>query len=381
MVKKQATKNTQRVQKKGAHVSAPTPTTKGSISPPRKLLDQDDNSPEVKSQQQLLDVFNAAFGEVLTSKEFPVLLQEVKQALFNRDFEKAFSKEAYLDAYAARWSPTRALCYTFVLIGISDFIREICVEVNTVAQNPDGESKVPEQPKPQLELTMFSVGGGAAEMAALAAYLQWAKGLSGKAVLMDSAPWQAIVRKLALGLTTPPPISKYASEAAKAANSALITTSLITSTFTQQDVLGLDATQISQFIGTKPLLITLLFTLNELYTSGGITKTTTFLVNLAAVVPKGSLLLVVDSPGSYSEAAVGKESKKYPMQWLLDHTLLKKIGIEHLTPCRWERVLSDDSVWFRLPESLHYPIALENMRYQIHLYRAVQRIEQNGSNE
>ena len=36
----------------------------------------------------------------------------------------------------------------------------------------------------------------------------------------------------------------------------------------------------------------------------------------------------------------------------------------------WEKLESADSVWFRLAEGLRYPIPLENMRYQMHLYRA-----------
>ena len=36
----------------------------------------------------------------------------------------------------------------------------------------------------------------------------------------------------------------------------------------------------------------------------------------------------------------------------------------------WEKLESADSVWFRLAEGLRYPIQLENMRYQMHLYRA-----------
>ncbi|KAK6696965.1 hypothetical protein SNK05_013628 [Fusarium graminearum] len=109
----------------------------------------------------------------------------------------------------------------------------------------------------------------------------------------------------------------------------------------------------------------MLFTLNELYTTAGIGKTTKFLKNLGQVLAPDSLVLVVDSPGSYSEAALGKEKKKYPMQWLLDHTL-----IETETPgYSWEKLQSDDSTWFRLSEDLSYPIALEDMRYQMHLYR------------
>jgi 25S rRNA (uracil2843-N3)-methyltransferase len=91
---------------------------------------------------------------------------------------------------------------------------------------------------------------------------------------------------------------------------------------------------------------------------------------MTAAVKPGSLLLVMDSPGSYSETIVGNEAKKYPMQWLLDHTLLEtqKLGANESIP-QWEKLISEDSKWFRIAETLHYPIPLENMRYQIHLYR------------
>ena len=55
------------------------------------------------------------------------------------------------------------------------------------------------------------------------------------------------------------------------------------------------------------------------------------------------------------------------MKWLVDHVLLGE-G-EGKDGAEWEKIVEDDSRWFRLPEGLSYPIALENMRYQIHLYR------------
>ncbi|KAI0007944.1 hypothetical protein F4779DRAFT_619148, partial [Xylariaceae sp. FL0662B] len=185
--------------------------------------------------------------------------------------------------------------------------------------------------------------------------------------------WQGAVEKLQASVTTAPALSKYASAAARAANAALVAPATRLSTaFIQQDALQLDREELSGLLGRRPLLVTLLFTLNELYTSGGVGRTTALLRNVSAAVPHRSLLLVVDSPGSYSEAAVGKEARRYPMQWLLDHTLLQA---DRLPPecCRWDKLESHDSVWFRLLEGLRYPIALENMRYQMHLYRACAR--------
>ncbi|KAK1980771.1 hypothetical protein LZ30DRAFT_594098 [Colletotrichum cereale] len=403
-------------------------------------------------QQRLLSTFNAAYNPVLTSRTLGDVLQEVKAALYARDFDAAFARarpEA-LDAYAARWSPTRALGYAAVFLGIEEYLRELEAEADDSveagveakaeatgdAQQDDvpssgdqaaGATGTPEEdgpsadaaaardqvvpapaaegehaalpppaetegagptapadpatadtPGPSTRLTrsvrMLSIGGGAAEIAAFAAYLSQqpsSRSLGGALALLDSAPWADAIDKLHDALTTPPPLSQYANAAARAANVAIIEPGRLTSSFTQQDVLAMTRNQLSQKLGDGPLLVTLLFTLNELYTTAGIGKTTAFLLDLTATVPLGSLLLVVDSPGSYSEAAVGKESKKYPMQWLMDHTLVTKPEKEGVVEgCRWEKLESHDSVWFRLADSLKYPIPLENMRYQMHLYRA-----------
>ncbi|KAK1967410.1 hypothetical protein LY78DRAFT_576444 [Colletotrichum sublineola] len=365
-----------------AKEAAPTPTAESnSIS---ALL-------PAPFQQRVLSTFNAAYNTVLTSRALGELLQEVKAALYARDFDAAFARarpEA-LDAYAARWSPTRALGYAAVFLGIEQYLRELeAIELepkaeaeagpkadDSVQAGPEAKAEATADPSTQItrSIRTLSIGGGAAEIAAFAAFLsqQPSRSLGGTVTLLDSAPWADVVAKLHDALTTPPPLSQYANAAAKAANVAIIEPDRLTSSFTQQDVLSMTRDQLSQKLGDGPLLVTLLFTLNELYTTAGIGKTTAFLLDLTATVPLGSLLLVVDSPGSYSEAAVGKESKKYPMQWLMDHTLVTKPEKEGVAEgCRWEKLESHDSVWFRLADSLKYPIPLENMRYQMHLYRA-----------
>ncbi|WQF88406.1 Putative SAM-dependent methyltransferase [Colletotrichum destructivum] len=449
--------------KKQAKEEAPTPTAESNAV--SALL-------PMPLQQRVLSTFNAAYNPVLTSRDLGDVLQRVKAALYARDFDAAFARATpeALDAYAARWSPTRALGYAAVLLGIAEYLEELEVElevkveagaeaeateartagdkVETTAEGTAGDvhqDAVPpssqtqavgtagpsggdgpsveaaaavvaddDQPAPapaavgedvtppppaEIETTaapaaapstaprksirMLSVGGGAAEIAAFAAYLseQPSRSLGGTVALLDSAPWDDAVAKLHAALTTPPPLSQYANAAARAANVAIVEPGRLTSSFTQQNVLAMTRDQLSRCLrggdgdghgnGGVPVLVTLLFTLNELYTTAGIGKTTAFLLDLTATVPLGSLLLVVDSPGSYSETAVGKESKKYPMQWLMDHALVTKPEKEGIVEgCRWEKLESHDSVWFRLADSLKYPIPLENMRYQMHLYRA-----------
>ncbi|KAG7054693.1 DUF3115 domain-containing protein [Colletotrichum scovillei] len=390
-------------------------------------------------QQRLLASFASAFQPVLASPAFATILQEVKAALYARDFDAAFTsaKPESLDAYAARWSPTRALAYAVVLLGIAEHLEGLEIQVKKaedeagaegaeVAEVSEGlqklivEDKTGDAPRDQnsssppstddqeippaaeddavtppppasepsettttvtprttttqikKEINILSIGGGAAELAALAAYLsQQPAYLKGTITCLDAAPWAPVVSKLHAALTVPPPASRYANEAQATAAALVEPAARLSSSFSHLDALAMSRDQLSQTMGKEALLITLLFTLNELYTAAGIGKTTAFLLNLTATVPLGSLLLVVDSPGSYSEAAVGKESKKYPMQWLMDHTLVNKPQKDGVFPgCRWEKVESNDSVWFRLAESLNYPIPLENMRYQMHLYRA-----------
>jgi len=377
--------------------------------------DEDEDGPINRKQQQLvLNLFKNTFSDVLTSDNFQGTLQAVKQALYGREFAKAFGDPEYLAVYAARWSPTRALCYATVFRGIQQHLREILVSTpgddqkQTQDQDQTQESEQPEQESsPALAadiLNVLSIGGGAAEIVAFGAFLSQFQSKArrssaessstpvqqpaGSITLLDSGPWADVVSQLQTTLTTAPPVSKYASAAVREAEAVpMVHPSRLTSRFIQQDAFSLGREGLGKLINPqntkKPLLVTLLFTLNELFTAGGIGKTTRFLLDLTSVVPPGTLLLVVDSPGSYSEATLGKEAKKYPMQWLLDR-IMSGTEVDPVEGIRWARLESRDSVWFRLGNSssgseeneesniggLDYPIPLENMRYQMHLYKA-----------
>ncbi|RCI12761.1 hypothetical protein L249_1046 [Ophiocordyceps polyrhachis-furcata BCC 54312] len=298
-------------------------------------------------QQPLLDVFSSALADVLSSDAFPSLVRDIKRALFDRDFAAAFSDERRLEAYAARWSPTRALCYAAALLAVAPRLQHD-------DHDDDGAKSI----------RMLCVGGCAAELAAAAAY---ARGTSScvALTLVDAAPWTRVIDLIHHRLCVAPELSKHASVAAVAANAPFVGASSLSVAFSRHNALDLSCDGLADIVGPHPLLVTMLFTLNEMYADGGLAKTTVFLRNLGEVLPTMSLLLVMDSPGSYSEAAVGKDRRRYPMQWLLDHTLLDTKAQD----CRWEKLDSHDSLWFRLPEALSYPIQLEDMRYQMHLYR------------
>lgn len=454
-----------------------------------------------RHQQRLLDIFRDSFRTSLEDSDtFTTVLQEIKQALYERDFGRAFGEPRNLEVYAARWSPTRALCYARIFEEIRDELEVMMAGAggddlssgddgedfsgrgeddaddekeeadvseasakqeddlaeqaanlditNSEQQEQDDEDINPPHRTHGSRLPVLAIGGGAAELVAFASHMssQNSPHQAGHITLLDVGPWGDVVQTLHTHATTTPVLSKYANAAAKAANAPLVAPrERLSSRFVRHDILetGSSAAEMEALlcevvvVGSsqpseeqseeqseeeqhpeispqqqpQPLLITLLFTLNELYTTSGIGKTTRFLRSLTAAAPPGTLLLVVDSPGSYSEASVGKEGakKKYPMQWLLDHTLLHSSKESDAAKQRraekaraaagdgaeeepkqkqdeqeqtqqveqqgvtWEKVgeHSHESMWFRMPEGLRYPIALENMRYQMHLYRAV----------
>ncbi|KAK3994706.1 hypothetical protein QBC44DRAFT_38827 [Cladorrhinum sp. PSN332] len=352
-----------------------------------------------KHNQELLNIFRNTYYELLTSSDFTPKLQAVKQALFERDFAKAFGDQENLEVYAARWSPTRALCYASVFAGIRDQLEAISTPLPpitiTISEKEDDTPKNEGKPDEQEQhthhhhLPVLAIGGCAAELVAFGSLLSahLPSTTSGSITLLDSGPWGQVITSLAEAITAPPPVSKYASAAVKARGpgNALIhpPSRLVSSKFVQQDVLTLGSEGLSQTMSSEnhPSLITLLFTLNELFTAGGIGRTTKFLMDLTSVVPFGSLLLVVDSPGSYSETTVGKEAKRYPMQWLLDRIILGTQR-EPVAGRRWKKLESHDAIWFRLDQKeLDYPIPLENMRYQMHLYKVQDASLPEGDDE
>jgi 25S rRNA (uracil2843-N3)-methyltransferase len=359
-------------------------------------------------QQEILNIYKHTFSGLTEGGIEPLklLLQGVKQALYERDFERAFGRQDYLEAYAFRWSPSRALCYLSILVDLQDHLSESFL-FRSITHNK--HSSTDSTSKDKVTLSIFSpashvvsLGGGAAEVVAFGGLLRYLMQNSMKAVqdteessvagvieamtisdnppstkigilLLDTAAWGDVIYKLSSTLTTPPPLSKYASASARASNAPLLTAGVLNPTFQQNNLLTMNKSSLESALGQQPLLITLLFTLNELYTTS-ITATTAFLLNLTGATVTGTILLVVDSPGSYSEATVGKDKKKYPMQWLMDRTLLgdhkdRGKGKGDEDGPEWEKLMGDESRWFRMPEELKYPISLENMRYQIHLFR------------
>ncbi|KAJ5135493.1 Protein of unknown function DUF3115 [Penicillium bovifimosum] len=376
-------------------------------------------------QQLLLDVFKTALLGEPAAKSEPVndetntaesqseekkeeqldiktLIQTLKGLLYNRDFDSAFAEanEDLLRAYALRWSASRSLGYAGLLKGILTWMRE--EEGNTrgraKSQNPCTR--------------VVSIGGGAgAEIAALAAAwrdmtptgqsveeqlgnvsledagTQGEKSTEGGALsapslsvmAVDIGNWSNVVDRLSRTITSAnvpfPSTTKYRPPLL----SEKVASETFSVAFRRADVLTISEDDLKEVLvgpSSSPftsILVPIMFTLNELF-STSMPKTTGFLLRMTEMLPAGAVLLVVDSPGSYSTLKLGKgpdgepQERNYPMKFLLDHTLL------NVAKGKWECVNTQDSRWWRrdaprLRYEIGEGVSLEDMRFQMHVYR------------
>ncbi|KAM0714280.1 hypothetical protein Q7P37_010067 [Cladosporium fusiforme] len=356
----------------------------------------------VDLEQRMLEVFRATFS---ASNDFEALkptLQTIKGALLRRDYDTAFGKDDHLEAYAIRWSPSCALGYAQLLAWIcASRVGDPCIK------------QLVESANNQRAANVVCFGGGAAELMAFSGLLRYLRSLEAagrpsapttevsdsleamsisapNAVepllhlnLLDMADWASVLSKLDHGLNTPPQLSKYASAAARATNASFLLPGTVKHDFTRADVLNCSTEDLRAAIGSAPALLTLMSTLNELYMAS-MPRTTAFLQRITEAAPRGSLLLVVDTPGAYSEIAIGnsdegEEKRKYPMSRLLDYALLpnptkkpsRNDSDNDQPKPAWEKVIEEASMLYKLEQGLKYAASLENMRFQVHLFRRV----------
>ncbi|KAL2869314.1 25S rRNA (uracil2843-N3)-methyltransferase [Aspergillus lucknowensis] len=373
------------------------------IGPPQDTEDTDDTAEESKS-------------------DIKALIQTLKSHLYKRDFESAFAdaSEELLRAYALRWSAARALGYAGLF---KSLLRLLIQDQGCVSDG--GSTGLTASPK---KSHIVCIGGGAgAEIVALAAAWRDLMGeLSGLSDVLgavsldtgrngqgkgsmdgldqeearsqssssracpsllitavDIGDWSTVVRQLSSTLLSPTvPSSKSHPAPLLPAHGRDINakSDIFSVNFKRLDVLSLSDSELSSLYHSRSpdaaltRMVTLMFTLNELF-STSIPKATAFLLKTTDLLQPGTILLVVDSPGSYSTLKLGKGSssgtaqeRQYPMKFLLDHALLS------VAKGKWERIFSQDSKWWRRDAArLWYDVGngagLEDMRFQIHVYR------------
>lgn len=281
---------------------------------------------------KVVDLFLESFKYVLSSDDLSSMIQTVKGELFNRDYLSAFNSDDKRFAYAARWSPARALAYGLLFAS--------CDEIADLLEDPDRESKV------------LCVGGGAASeligFASTFAKLKQPNGGTPSSLhlnIVDIADWSTIVGNL----------TKQAQE------SWFYDGLKFQTLFIHGDVLTFDANTLEL---AHLDLVTLLFTTNELFSEKR-TETIRFLQSLCAHCKKGALLLIAESAGSYSNITIGL--KQFPVQFLIDTILVGKPGS---SDGKWDIVQQSESCWYRINDTqILYPVKLENMRFFYRLYR------------
>jgi 25S rRNA (uracil2843-N3)-methyltransferase len=348
----------------------------------------------VELQQLILDIFRVTFPASQDFTTLKPLLTQINDALIQKSFETAFGTEQFREGYAIRWSPSRALAYSNILAQICDDHGDSPWVKRLLGDGAEGPAKV------------LCFGGSAAEVMALAGVLRCMReDASGKPSaassadlgsseetqaalssslatglvdlhLIDNADWSEVVSKFCAGLTTAPQLSKYASAAARAKNVSFLSPQALATKFTKSDILELTVEDLQTTMGSEVTLITLFFTLNDLYNTS-LRRATSFLRKLSDAVPKGSLLLVIDTQEAAAivESVKDEAEKAFPMGWLLDKALLPApVAVENgPAPDRaWEKLVDDTNRLCKLPDKgLDYPAGLENLKLQVHLFRRI----------
>ena len=333
-------------------------------------------------QQRILDICQASFAELLcpTARQETLepKVQHLKHHLYHRDFQAAFGDDSLLHTYAARWSPSRALAY-------GEILEDIYLQ-HFLSSQP---SLFSEQAASRSTLNVACIGGGGgAEYMGLSAVLDCSlhKDVSTAvqkrfaACIVDIADWSPVLQTL---YDTRRSLMRSIDVAEDDKIDALMYVTI------KDNVLEDNSLQNSPLREklTESDVITIFFTLNELFNDSR-SKTQMFLLRLTELTKSGTILAIVDSPGSYStisftEGGNGglkqshkngghtiESSRQYPMAWLLDHILLKLAPqAYHSESPPWKKLNTCQSRWFRVPKGLKYPIQLENMRYQLHTFR------------
>lgn len=296
----------------------------------------------LQESQLVLNLFARTFADgPLANPSLQQNLQIIKGHLFNRDYLAAFSPEK-LPSYAVRWSPSRALLYRAVFETYAGSV--------FTADMDEAEVKDQKEEEKGEMTKVVCIGGGAGGelVGAAACFAALAAGSKKKLHLtaVDIAEWGEVVDQF---LGTVKTSKHYGSEGRFDAD------------FRRADILEEGVAEEVVTLDTR--LLTICFTTNELYTQSR-AATTKFFLGLAGKMKKGTLLLVVESAGSWSTVKVG--DKVFDMGMLLEHTLL---GPKDGDDPAWEMVKKQDSRWFRLPEGLRYPLQLEDSRIMVRVFQ------------
>lgn len=289
--------------------------------------------------KEILSLFADGFSSTLNDPGLNKTIQAVKGHLYDRDYLKAFGSETNLFAYFVRWSPARALAY-----------------YNLFTNTPRVAELFQSSENRQNTTNVISIGGGAgAEIVALAAQTLMSDNADAQCRLtaIDIGNWDPVIQQA----------QKYINDTWLPWNQRKRSPEINTPfevEFIHGDVLTMtnssDINDNNKINWGEADLITSMFTTNELFAEDK-RGTVQLLQRLNKLCKPGALLLIAESAGSYSEIQIG--SKKFPVQFLIQHTLQSS----------WDSVLEKDSQWYRVPQNARYKLALENTHFFLRVYR------------
>ncbi|KAI9222679.1 hypothetical protein BC828DRAFT_377841 [Blastocladiella britannica] len=290
-------------------------------------------SPHLEDHCALLRVLASVFGTELAHPDYLERLQRIKQLFYERDFLGIFGDPALVATYSARYISGRALAYL-------DLVRD----VPAIAAALDACRTHP----------VVSIGGGAgSELAAFGFFWRTrrlgAEGESNDPLQMlsiDIGDFSDVLERLQTALGPPSPTAPEEGQGRV----------VVSHRFMQADVLQPDALASLAPALTAAPLVTLFFTLNELFVQSR-AGALQFVTKLTRTMRPGAILWVCDSAGSFSDIQIG--SREYKITVFLD--MLPGL----------ERVAGDDARWWRVAdgEAAEYPVRIENMRFFYRAYR------------
>lgn len=286
--------------------------------------------------QRILDLFASAFQTTLSQgNELDKQIQQVKASLFDRDYQNAFGSVQNLQAYVVRWSPSRALSYSSLFQSLEPIVKLL---------------------RSGKQTRVMCIGGGAgAEIVALASIaLLLETPVHIQVLAVDLADWSSVVDQISTRVNETWYFNHYAESLEDALRDLSLHDHTFSVKFINHDILRLPESETDL---QNIQLITSMFTTNELFAKSKV-ETVKFLHSLSRCRPE-TLLLLVESAGSYSEIKVG--TKVFPVQFLIHHALVNG--------GKWKLLNESDSEWYRVDPQLHYPLRLENMRYFFRLYQ------------
>jgi 25S rRNA (uracil2843-N3)-methyltransferase len=336
--------------------------------------------------QQLVDLLQSHSAETFAAPTFSATVQAVKGALYERDYPKAFGSEEYLRAYVARWVPGRAMAYRDILGDYCEQLWQVkrgeekVISVPAVVESEDsdeeGDSDEESSEEDEVAAPATSVDALAEQAGSLSLGSDaHVASRSINVLSLGAGPCSELFAVASLVLTSGTPAQVDLQCVDSAAFGPIVETAAasireswgvgenrLKVDYLQRDLLS-DAGQ-EQMRVEQADLITLLYTTHELLVASR-AATLKLLASLTQRAKPGTLLLMVESAGSFSAMPVGPsssggEAKQFPLEFLLDLVLAGGRGGKG----DWEIVEKEESRWFRVPDGVGkgYPVRLENMR-------------------